>query len=144
MDINLELARIDDFRFRRPYVAVWVEDQDHIPVRTIALWFGKTRYLDKLRSWYHGEQRRGNGEDIIRTVSSATRSPGRYTLKWDGKDDKGNVVKAGKYNICIEAAREHGTYQIIRQEMDFNGNAQQMALPGGIEIGVASLDYHKR
>jgi thiamine biosynthesis lipoprotein ApbE len=144
LDINLELARIDDYRFHRPYVAVWVEDADHVPVRTIALWFGKMRYLDELRSWYHGEQRSGNGDNIIRTISSATRSPGRYTLKWDGKDDKGNVVKGGKYTICIEAAREHGTYQIIRQEMDFNGKPQQATLPGGTEIGAASLDYHKR
>jgi len=144
LDINLELARINDFRSHRPYVAVWVEDQDHLPIRTISLWFGKMRYLEELRSWYHGEQRRGNGNDIIRTVSSATRSPGRYTLKWDGKDDKGEFVKAGKYSICVEAAREHGTYQIIRQEMDFNGKPQQVTLPGGIEIGAAALDYHKR
>jgi len=144
LDISLELARIDDFRYRRPYVAVWVEGQDHLPVRTIAVWFGKPRYLSDLRSWYHTAQLRGNEDDLLRTVSSATRSPGRYTLKWDGKDDEGKFVKAGEYTVFIEVAREHGTYQILRQPMDFNGQPQQVTLPAGTEIGGATLDYHKR
>jgi FAD:protein FMN transferase len=144
LDINLELARIDDFRYRRPYVAVWVEGQDHLPVRTIAVWFGKPRYLSDLRSWYHTAQLRGNEDDILRTVSSATRSPGKYTLKWDGKDDEGKFVKSGEYTIFIEVAREHGTYQILRQPMDFSGQPQQVTLPAGTEIGGATLDYHKR
>jgi thiamine biosynthesis lipoprotein len=144
LDINLELARVDDFRYRRPYVAVWVEGQDHLPVRTIAVWFGKPRYLSDLRSWYHTAQLRGNEDDILRTVSSATRSPGRYTLKWDGKDDEGKFVKSGEYTIFIEVAREHGTYQILRQPMDFSGQPLQVTLPAGTEIGGATLDYHKR
>jgi FAD:protein FMN transferase len=144
LDINLELARIDDFRYRRPYVAVWVEGQDHLPVRTIAVWFGKPRYLSDLRSWYHTAQLRGNEDDILRTVSSATRSPGRYTLKWDGKDDEGKFVKSGEYTICIEVAREHGSYQMLRQPMDFSGQPQQVTLPAGTEIGGATLDYRKR
>ena len=144
LDINLELARIDDFRYRRPYVAVWVEGKDHLLVRTIAVWFGKPRYLSDLRSWYHSAQLRGNEDDILRTASSATRSPGKYTLKWDGKDDEGKLVKSGEYTIFIEVAREHGTYQILRQPMDFNGQPRQVTLPAGTEIGSATLDYHKR
>lgn len=144
LDINLELARIDVFRYHRPYVAVWVEGEDHVPVRTIAVWFGKPRYLSELRFWYHNTQMRGNEDEILRTVSSATRSPGRYTLKWDGKDDKGRFVKSGKYTICIEVAREHGTYQMIRQPMDFGGQPRQVTLPAGTELGGATLDYRKR
>jgi thiamine biosynthesis lipoprotein len=144
LDIHLELPRIDDFRYRRPYVAVWVEGQDHLPVRTIAVWSGKPRYLPELRSWYHTAQLRGNEDDILRTVSSATRSPGSYTLKWDGKDDEGKLVKSGEYTIFLEVAREHGTYQILRQPMNFNGQPQQVTLPAGSEIGGATLDYHKR
>jgi hypothetical protein len=144
LDIHLELPRIDDFRYHRPYVAVWVEGQDHLPVRTIAVWSGKPRYLSDLRAWYHSAQLRGNEDDILRTVSSATRSPGRYTLKWDGKDDEGKFVKSGEYTIFLEVAREHGTYQILRQPMDFNGQPQQVTLPAGSEIGGATLDYHKR
>jgi hypothetical protein len=142
--ITLELARISDPRYRRPYVSVWVEDKDHFPVKTIALWFEKARWLPDLKSWYHDDQIRAlaEGTDLSTTISSATRPPGKYTLRWDGKDNAGKPVKPGHYTICIEAAREHGSYQIIRQEIDFDGRtARQVTLPGGTEIGGVTLDY---
>ena len=37
---------------------------------------------------------------------------------------RGKPVKPGKYTVCIEVTREHGTYQVYRQEMDFSGTAQ--------------------
>ena len=52
-------------------------------------------------------------------------------------------MKAGVYTVCIEAAREHGTYQIIRQEMDFSAVPRHMDLTANVEIASASLDYHK-
>ncbi len=131
---------------RRPYVAVWVEDADHFPVRTIALWFQKPRWLPDLKSWYHSDQVRNlaEGTDLSTTVSSATRSPGKYTLRWDGKDNAGKPVKPGKYTVFIEAAREHGTYGLMKQEIDWDGkNAAQFTLPGNTEIASASLDYGK-
>ncbi len=144
--INLELAHLEAQRARRPFVAVWIEDKDKFPVRTVALWFDKARWLPDLKSWYRGDRLRAmaEGTDITSSVSSATRSPGKYTLKWDGKDDKGKLVKPGKYTVLIEAAREHGTYQLIRQEMDFSGVPKQINLPGNVEITSASLDYRKR
>jgi hypothetical protein len=64
-------------------------------------------------------------------------------LKWDGKDNLGRLVSAGKYTVCIEAVREHGTYQLIRREMDFNGTPIQIQPPGNAEISSATLDYHR-
>jgi thiamine biosynthesis lipoprotein ApbE len=144
--INLEVARPEGGRARRPYVAVWIEDKDKFPVRTIALWIGKQRWLPDLRAWYRDDRSRAaaEGKDITASVSSATRSPGKYTLKWDGNDNAGKPVKAGKYTVFIEAAREHGTYQVIRQEVDFNGTPKQIPLQGGTEISAASLDYAKK
>ncbi|HEY6375336.1 MAG TPA: DUF2271 domain-containing protein [Edaphobacter sp.] len=144
--INLELARIDDPRYRRPYVAVWVEDADHFPVRTLALWFQKPRWLPDLKSWYHADQVRNlaEGTDISTTISSATRSPGKYTLHWDGKDNASKPVKPGKYTIFIEAAREHGTYGLIRQEINWDGKTPAQFKPtGNKEIASASVDYGK-
>lgn len=145
LNVSLELSRFDGQPYRRPFVAVWIEDQDHFPVRTLALWYDKTRWLPDLKQWYRGERLRSmaEGNDITTSVSSATRPPGKYNLKWDGKDQAGKPVKAGKYTVCIEAAREHGTYQVMRQEMDFNGTARQAQLPGNVEIAGATLDYRK-
>lgn len=144
--IALELARIEDGRYRRPYVAVWIEDKDKFPIRTVALWLEKTRWLPDLKSWYHADRLRSlaEGKDITSSVSSATRPPGKYTLKWDGKDQQGQLVKPGKYTVCIEAAREHGTYQIIRQEIDWGGASKQFTLKANTEIASASVDYRKK
>jgi thiamine biosynthesis lipoprotein len=145
LTISIELSLIEGYRVRRPYVAVWIEDEKRFPVRTIVLWFAKKKYLRELRAWSLAENSRSASEDthVMNSVSSATRPPGRYTFKWDGTDDFGKPVKAGKYTVMIEAAREHGTDQLMHQEMDFNGSPKQAQLPGAVEIASASLEYHK-
>jgi hypothetical protein len=142
--VTLELAHFD-MPVRRPYVAIWIEDKDHFPVRTVALWQQKPRYLTDLKNWYREDRMRSmaEGSDLVGTISSATRSPGKYTVKWDGKDNQGKLVKAGTYTVNIEAAREHGTYQMMHQEMDFSGSPKTVQLPGGSEIASATLEYRK-
>jgi thiamine biosynthesis lipoprotein ApbE len=146
LTIALEIAQ-PAFRAQRPYVAVWIEDKDHNPVRTIAVWYSErqSRYLPELRAWYRGDRQRTMNDptDVLRSVSSATRGPGQYSLVWDGKDNAGKPVKAGTYTVLIEASREHGTYQIMRQDMDFSGTAKKIELPGNTEIAAATLDYHR-
>jgi thiamine biosynthesis lipoprotein ApbE len=144
LEIALELNRANGFG-RRPYVAVWLEDKDHFPLRTVNVWFDKYRYLNELRAWYKSDRLRAvtEGRELIDSVSSATRAPGKYTLKWDGKDNQGKYVAAGNYTVFIEATREHGTYQLIRQDMAFTDMPKHVDLPGGTEISAASLDYHK-
>ncbi len=137
--ISLELSQIEG-RSHRPFVAVWVEDEKHVPVRQIALWYNKPRWLRELRDWNNTQQ---NTSFDATSIASATRSPGSYTLKWDGKNDQGQYVKQGKYTICIEAAREHGTHQFMEQTMDFNGKFKQQPLNGNVEIANAALDYRK-
>ncbi len=140
------MPRFDNARARRPYVAVWIEDADRNPVRTIALWTEKPRYLPDLKEWYREDeaQSAAGGLDPATTLSTATRPPGSYTLTWDGKDNAGKLVKVGKYTVCIEAAREHGGYDIQRQELSFdNARPQQATLPAAQELGAATFDYHK-
>ncbi len=145
LQINLELARIEGQRTRRPYVAIWIEDKDKFPVKTISLWVEKPKWIPDLKAWYHDDRLRNmaEGSDLTSSFTSATRAPGKYTMKWDGKDNAGKLVKAGKYSVCLEVAREHGTYQIIRQEMDFNGNPKQITLNGNTEVASASVDYRR-
>jgi FAD:protein FMN transferase len=136
--ITIELAHFSS-PVRRPYVAIWIDDKDHAEVRTISVWHSKPKYLSDLRNWY----REDRAQNMIASVSSATRPPGKYTVKWDGKDNHGAPVKAGVYFVNIEAAREHGSYQMMRQEVDFNGTPQTLSLPGGTEIASATLEYRK-
>ena len=141
--INLELATIPGMRVHRPFVAVWVVDENKKPVRQIALWFNKPRWLNDMRSWYATYYSDFSaGKSNISSTTSATRSPGKYTLKWDGKDDKGNLVKQGTYTVYIEAAREHGTYQLMSQEITPK-KPQHLDITGNTEVAAASLDYRK-
>ena len=143
--VNLELARIEGQRYRRPYVAVWVEDKDRFPVRTVALWHQKDRWLPDLKGWYRGDRLRllAEGNEIASTVSSATRPAGKYTMKWDGKDNKGVPVKPGKYTVFVEASREHGSYDLLRQEIDLTAGPKQFPLAGGTEIASAGIDVKR-
>ncbi len=97
-----------------------------------------------MRSWYaiYYDQFSA-GSSNISSTTSATRSPGKYTLKWDGKDDKGNLVKQGTYTVYIEAAREHGTHQLMSQEVTPK-KPQHIDIPGNTEVASASLDYRKK
>jgi len=142
MTIELELARFEG-RFRRPFVAVWVEDKKKESIRNLAVWYNKSRWLPDLKRWYSKNQPGKMDPGVMESISSATRSAGKYTLTWDGLDEQGKPVPPGKYTIYIEAAREHGTYQLLKQEIEWNGKPKHVDLTGGIEITSASLDYHK-
>ena len=142
--INLELATIPGMRVHRPFVAVWVVDENKTPVRQIALWFNKPRWLNDMRSWYAAYYKDFSaGSPNVSSTTSATRSPGKYTLKWDGKDDQGNLVKQGTYTVQIEVAREHGTYQLMSQAITPK-KAQHIDIAGNTEVAAASLDYRKK
>ncbi len=135
--INVELANLGGYA-RRPYVAVWIEDEQHKPVRRLALWYRKPRWLPDLRSF--SEAQREVPIDLM-SIASATRNAGNYSLIWDGKNDQGEYVALGNYTVYIEAAREHGTYQLMKQTMKFDGKAKTQALSGNEEIAGANLVY---
>lgn len=144
LTINLELSKFEG-RFRRPFVAIWIENTNKETVRTLALWFNKPKWLPDLKSWYNKNYASYNtSQSDISTISSATRPPGEYALKWDMKDDKGNAVPPGKYTVYIEAAREHGTYQLIKQEIDCRNKSQIIKMKGNVEIAAASLEFKNK
>jgi FAD:protein FMN transferase len=143
--INLEINLQKQGFVKRPYVAVWIEDDNHYPVRTVSVWHGSDRYMPELKSWYLKYRSQYNSDkNFDNSITSATRPAGKYTLKWDGKDDAGNFVKPGKYVLKIEVSREHGTYQLMRQEIVCDETPKVINLTGNIEIASASLDYRKK
>jgi thiamine biosynthesis lipoprotein ApbE len=142
--INLELAQHQGYA-KRPFAAVWVEDIDQHIVKTIALWYNKQRWLPDLRTWFRKNRETMMGDpSLFGSVTSATRSPGKYTLKWDGKDDKGNTLKSGKYTLFIEVAREHGGYDLLKQEVDCGNASKQYQLQGEAEVAGALIDYKSK
>ena len=138
-------------RYRRPYVAVWVEDKDGNSVRTLTLWVsmggaGPFQWLPDLKRWYASdlERKRRDKKELLFTVARPTRPPGKYKAIWDGKDDRGKVLGAGEYTIFVEAAREHGTYQSIRKQVILSDQPFTEELKGNVEIRSASVEYRRK
>ena len=144
--IALELNRITDRRYRRPYVAIWISDEDNLPIRTLSLWIQKEKWLPDLKQWYRNDKLRllYDDTDIVSTISSATRPAGRYRVKWDGNDDSGQAIKAGQYFVNIEVTREHGTYQKIREEIVFPSQASKTKLGSNTEVKEASIEFRRK
>ncbi|RYG29590.1 DUF2271 domain-containing protein, partial [bacterium] len=119
-------------------------------VRTLSLWTQTTRrgprWIPNLKRWYRNaaKAKSATPEELSTTYSSATRPAGKYSLVWDGLDDSGKPVKAGEYTVCIEAAREHGTYQLIRKAYKIGTTAFWDRLSGNTEIKGARVELRKK
>ncbi|TWU30849.1 DUF2271 domain-containing protein [Novipirellula artificiosorum] len=151
MRIQFEIGSASDRgRYRRPYVAVWVEDKDGFPVKTLTLFLMKNqpgpRWHRDLRRWYADDQMRllVDKTSVIETVSKPTRNPGQYKVEWDGRDDAGKRLSDGGYTLLIEAAREHGTYQLIKFPFTLGGAPFEETLKGNAEIRSANVTYSKK
>ena len=146
--ISFSLKRPEAGRYRRPYVAIWLEDKDGFPVKTALLWLQVEqpgpRWHRDLTRWYRNDRSRKLVEtvDLIKTVAGATRGPGKYETHFDGTDNSGKPLPSGQYTLCIETAREHGTYQIIRKSIELGADTiGRTKLPGNIEVGEISYEY---
>jgi len=121
---------------RNPYVAVWIEDTGEEMVNTLAVWHlqQNERWLHELKRWYTVS----GGYEVN---TGPTRVAGDYTVIWDGTGREGGKVSEGRYFVCIEAAREHGPYELIREPVTIGTTAvTKDLLPSG-ELTKASLSY---
>ncbi|MBA60885.1 MAG: membrane-associated lipoprotein, partial [Planctomycetaceae bacterium] len=146
--ISFSLNRPQEGRYRRPYVAIWLEDGDGFPVKTALLWLQVEqpgpRWHRDLTRWYRNDRARKLVEsaDLIKTVAGATRGPGKYETRFDGNDNSGKPLASGRYTLCIEVAREHGTYQIIRKSIMLGPKAIPLTkISGNVEVGGISYQY---
>jgi len=148
--VKFELNKPDDEQYHRPYVAVWLENADNFPVRTAVLWIQTTqpgpRWHRDLLRWFKNDRVRklADEKNLIGVISGATRGPGEYKAVFDGRDDSGKPLKPGKYTLYIEAAREHGTYQLIRHPLQLSAEPiAEARLKSNVEIKSASVEYRK-
>jgi hypothetical protein len=113
-------------RFHNPYVAVWIEDANESLIRNVSLNYqvGRgERWLEHLQRWANTYNRNeaALGANRIQEVTGPTRIPGTFSYAWDGRDEAKNLVPHGSYYVCIEAAVEKGSYQLIREALPLTG-----------------------
>ena len=124
---------------RNPYVAVWIEDAAGALVKTVALWHedhgGQDRWLSEMKAFSV------LGAADAQTVSSATRQPGTYSVQWDGSTLEGGRATAATYRLFVEAAREHGPYELLQTDVALGSKAASFDLSPSGELTAASASY---
>ncbi len=93
---------------REPRVRVWIEDADGAPVRVLLE--RSAHGLVTMAQWYAALGR-------VHTTTSGTKSAGATQVEWDGTDAAGSRVAVGDYVVCIEAAREQGPRELVRERV---------------------------
>jgi len=111
-DLNIEVPRLNVSEYHRPYVAIWIQDQQGAVVVDLAVWYqsrgaGKeegTKWLPDLRQWWRRSGRKL--ENRVDAISGPTPAPGSHTLKPTAEQLA--KLTPGKYILFVEAAREVG------------------------------------
>lgn len=137
LEISVQLPKITEGQYHRPYVAVWIEDSAEKSVRLIEVWREKPDWIKDLRRFWRKTGR--SDQTLVDARTGATKGPGGYQLRWDGKDDQGNAVATGTYQLVIEAAREHGGRQLLKQKFNWDGSNIAISVAAGSEIGPVQL-----
>ncbi|MFO0935273.1 MAG: DUF2271 domain-containing protein [Gemmataceae bacterium] len=140
--VSLEIVKfMGGGRYRRPYVAVWVENSDDKIVRTLAVWGRQPRWLPELTGWWKLAK---SDQELVKSVTKATRSPGKYDVVWDGKNDKGKALPQGKYTIKVEVNREHGKHLYQSGKINCEGDDDTITLEKNAEMGDVIVTYGKK
>jgi thiamine biosynthesis lipoprotein len=139
LTVTLTLAKPANLnRYRRPYVAVWLENDQGKAVRTLSVWGKQPRYYQDLSYWWKFAQ---GDRNLILSVTRATRPPGQYQLVWNGTDDQGNPVAQGTYTAFIEVHREHGKHVRQMGAIVCGAAKVSMTLAKTLETEEARVEY---
>lgn len=145
LNLKLELPALTTAEYHKPYVAVWVENEDRTQIATLSVWYdlkkrdnGGAQWLKDVRQWW-----RRVGRDLqmpVDGVSGATRGPGEHVLSL-GSNPALAKLPAGKYRIVVEAAREAGGREVLDMPFEWPvRKAQQANVKGEHELGTIALD----
>ena len=152
LEINIEVPKIDVAEYHRPYVAIWIANEDSSVAANLAVWYqqkagkdaqsGKqepgSRWLADLRQWW---RRSGRESTLpIDGVSGATRPAGQYQLSFADSKAPMDKVAAGSYRLMVEVAREVGGRELKSIPFQWPPKQRQTSnIKGETEIGSIAL-----
>lgn len=137
LEVQVELPKIETGTYHRPYVAVWIENEQQQPVRLVEAWLEKPDWIKDLRRFW---RKLGRSEpQLVDAKTGATKGPGSYKVRWDGKDEQGKAVAPGTYVLFVEAAREQGGRNLAKQAFKWDGSAVQVEIKASKELGKIQL-----
>lgn len=124
----------------RPYVAIWVEDDQQQHVKTLCVWGDDQQWLKEMDQWW-----RAGKTDLtyVATVTRPTRAAGRYQVAWDGTDRFDRRVPQGKYTVWVEVAYEHGDRLAGSAVLDCAGAATAVSIGSTDSFDAVDLRYDR-
>ncbi|MEZ5256334.1 MAG: DUF2271 domain-containing protein [Ilumatobacteraceae bacterium] len=66
---------------------------------------------------------------------------GDYSVSWNGTSYDGTLVPQGTYYLCIEAAREHGPYELIREPITVGAEGFSQTFAPVNELTAVAVTY---
>ena len=138
MSVTYTIPKIKSGQYERPYVAVWLTDEQRRPVRNLVILGESERWAQENTRWW-----RALGRDNVllqHGYARATRRPGTYTVLWDGRDDYGRPINGQRFRLHLEAAREHGDHSYTYIDIDLaEQKAAELAAEG--ELGDVAVNW---
>lgn len=139
--IDYEIPTVDATGYRQPYLALWIEQEDGSAVRQLHVLGDRSRWLGELPCWWRHYGRNDPAGEL--GIARPTRAPGHYTVAWDGRDDRGHALPAGRYVLRVEAAREHGGHEDLAVPFLLGERTLDLHAHGKTEIGDIALRSHE-
>ncbi|KGJ90606.1 DUF2271 domain-containing protein [Colwellia psychrerythraea] len=115
ISVEITIPKITTQPYHKPYVAVWIETQKRQGVHTLAFWHEQKDWFKDVRQWWRKIGRQQS--PAYDQVTGATRKPGTYTLKISSKELATLKLNPGEYFLNVEAVREEGGREFIRQKI---------------------------
>lgn len=137
--IDYEIPTVEASGYRQPYLALWIEHEDGRAVRQLHVLGDRSRWLGELPRWWRHYGR--NDPAGALGIARPTRASGHYTIAWDGRDDRGHALPAGRYVLRVEAAREHGGHEDLSLPFALGERTLDLHGQGQTEIGRIALRY---
>tara|TARA_R110002167_G_scaffold361999_1_gene580806 strand:+ start:2280 stop:3815 length:1536 start_codon:yes stop_codon:yes gene_type:complete len=137
LSIEYQIPQINEGKYHRPYLAIWITDTKNKSVRHLMLLGESERWAKENTRWWRRVGRKIPG--VLEAVARPTRLPGKYHLMWNYLNDKGQPVEPGKYWLHLEAAREGGGHDYQKLSIDTRIDWQEVRLPAKGELGEVAL-----
>ena len=144
--ISVAIPPLKVAEYHRPYVAAWIEREDHTVAANLAVWYDVrkadnegTKWLKDLRQWWRRSGR--NTPMPVDGISGATRPAGQHRLNLaSGSPPLGNLPP-GRYELVVEAAREVGGREVLRLPFAWPVDPRApLSVHGTDELGLVTLD----
>jgi thiamine biosynthesis lipoprotein ApbE len=144
-EVSIELALAKNPKpaagkmYKRPYVAIWVEDAAAKVVRTVTVWGNAPKHIPELSTWWAFVSK---DMALVQAVTKATRDGGSYKIVWDGLDDKGKPCPQGAYVVHVEVNREFGQhFKNMAGSIPCRTKPAGVDLPANMEVDGIKIRY---